>query len=51
MHLVQTGLGLGMEYAYSEKIMLRAGYRYETDVADKELTQHFLLDLVQDCKL
>lgn len=28
-------LGLGFEYAYKEKLMLRAAYRYETAITDK----------------
>ncbi|MBL7765336.1 MAG: PorV/PorQ family protein [Chitinophagaceae bacterium] len=34
-------LGLGAEYAYKEKFMLRAAYRYETDIADKAATTTF----------
>ena len=31
-------LGLGAEYAYKEKFMLRAAYRYESNIGDKEAT-------------
>lgn len=34
-------LGLGAEYAYKEKFMLRAGYRYESKIGDKELNTTF----------
>lgn len=31
-------LGLGAEYAFKETIMLRAGYRYEKQIGDKDLS-------------
>jgi len=34
-------LGLGAEYAYKEKFMLRAAYRYESDIMDKVATTTF----------
>lgn len=38
-------LGLGLEYSYKEKFMLRAAYRYESDITDKALTTTFYTGL------
>ncbi len=34
-------IGLGAEYAYKEKVMLRAAYRYESKIGDKEENSTF----------
>ncbi len=38
-------LGLGIEYAYREKFMLRAAYRYENDIFSKDNTSTFYTGL------
>ena len=38
-------LGLGIEYAYREKFMLRAAYRYENDIFNKDNTFTFFTGL------
>jgi len=38
-------IGAGIEYAYRERFMLRASYRYETDITDKDLTPTFFTGL------
>jgi hypothetical protein len=38
-------LGLGAEYSYKEKFMLRAAYRYESGIGDKAVTTTFYTGL------
>jgi hypothetical protein len=38
-------IGVGAEYAYKEKFMLRAAYRYESNIADKENSTTFYTGL------
>ncbi len=38
-------LGAGIEYAYREKVMLRAAYRYENDITNKDNTSTFFTGL------
>jgi opacity protein-like surface antigen len=38
-------LGLGAEYAYQEKVMLRAAYRYESNIGDKATSTTFYTGL------
>lgn len=38
-------MGVGMEYAYKERLMLRAAYRYESKIGDKTNTSTFYTGL------
>ncbi|MEN9340368.1 MAG: hypothetical protein RIQ62_1680 [Bacteroidota bacterium] len=42
---INDWVGVGAEYAYREKFMLRAAYRYENDITSKESTTTFYTGL------
>lgn len=42
---INDWIGIGAEYAYNEKFMLRAAYRYENKITDKEATTTFYTGL------